>query len=29
LLKRREGEPHGLLATAPERLNADLKEFIG
>lgn len=23
------GEPHGLFATAPDRLNADLKEFIG
>ena len=24
-----EGEPHGLIATAPERLNADLIQFIG
>jgi non-heme chloroperoxidase len=24
-----EGEPHGLFATAPERLNRDLIEFIG
>lgn len=24
-----DGEPHGLFATAPDRLNADLKEFIG
>ena len=24
-----ESEPHGLFATAPERLNADLIEFIG
>jgi non-heme chloroperoxidase len=24
-----DGEPHGLLATAPERLNADLLGFIG
>jgi non-heme chloroperoxidase len=24
-----EGEPHGLLATAPERLNQDLIQFIG
>jgi len=23
------GEPHGLFATAPERLNRDLIEFIG
>jgi non-heme chloroperoxidase len=24
-----DGEPHGLLVTAPDRLNADLIEFIG
>jgi hypothetical protein len=24
-----DGERHGLLATIPDRLNADLKEFIG
>jgi non-heme chloroperoxidase len=24
-----DGEPHGLLATAPDRLNADLIQFIG
>lgn len=24
-----EGEPHGLFATAPDRLNADLIQFIG
>ena len=24
-----DGEPHGLFATAADRLNADLKEFIG
>jgi pimeloyl-ACP methyl ester carboxylesterase len=24
-----DGEPHGLFATVPDRLNADLKEFIG
>ena len=24
-----EGEPHGLFATAPDRLNADLLAFIG
>ena len=24
-----DGEPHGLLATVPDRLNADLIEFIG
>lgn len=24
-----DGEPHGLFATAPDRLNADLIEFIG
>lgn len=24
-----DGEPHGLFATAPERLNADLIQFIG
>lgn len=24
-----DGEPHGLFATAPDRLSADLKEFIG
>ena len=24
-----DGEPHGLFATVPDRLNADLIEFIG
>ena len=24
-----DGEPHGLLATAPARLNKDLIQFIG
>jgi non-heme chloroperoxidase len=24
-----DGEPHGLFATAPDRLNADLIAFIG
>ncbi|MGI2034038.1 alpha/beta fold hydrolase [Rhizobium panacihumi] len=24
-----DGEPHGLFATAPERLNRDLIEFLG
>ena len=24
-----DGEPHGLFATAPDRLNADLIQFIG
>ncbi len=29
LLKEYDGEPHGLFATAPERLNRDLIGFIG
>jgi non-heme chloroperoxidase len=24
-----DGEPHGLFATVPDKLNADLKAFIG
>ena len=29
VLREYEGEPHGLFATAPDRLNFDLLEFIG